>query len=485
VNTFQIDGTPIDALDTIKTVTNATFKLSCIFPCQTCLTNNTSSCLSCYSDTTITNLVNFQNSTATRPGSCVSQCGDGYYPDGNLSVCTACVSPCNTCKNKTQCTTCLTTVLQNSFDPVSGNCVVSCSSGYYSNFVDNNTGYICTVCSNGCLTCFNTATNCTSCTPPMILYNNSCGLSCPNGYYISANNSCLQCDVSCSTCSNSTNFCNICNSTYSRLYVGGPCVLSCGDKNVSSAGQCTCDISCLTCQNLTSNCTSCYTNSSNNNLYQNSTSHAGSCVNTCYDGTYSLNNMCLNCPTSCAKCSSSVNCTQCTSSYQLLNATCLNNCPAGMYGLNNVCQICSASCGNCNGSATNCTSCRSLLSLLGNTCTNDCGLMVSVATSNGLVCQSCDSTCNTCKVTPTNCTSCTGNYSLYNYQCLTNCPASTVSLNFVCVPCVEPCLTCTISTNVCLSCMSSPMYYTSRTSNSSIVTCTQNCASLNLFTNGS
>jgi hypothetical protein len=490
VNSFESAGTPIDNFDPSNAKSNVSFTVSCQMPCQTCRSTNQSWCLSCYKDTTITSEINFQSGS----GQCVSQCGSGFYPEGNLSVCTACQSPCATCKNSTQCYSCVNSSSNslNSFDPVTAACVATCSFGYFSNTTSS--GYVCAVCSTSCLTCLNLATNCTGCNTGLVLYNNTCLTKCLDGYYADPIGVCRNCNPSCFTCVDSSNVCLTCNTVgYSRLYASGPCVSSCGDKNVTKNGQCLCEGTCATCAITTTNCTGCSSASTSSNYYFNSTAKLGECLQTCPDGTYSLNSQCVVCSTGCTQCTNSLLCLRCTGAYSVLNGQCLSSCPAGSYSFSNQCLNCSSSCATCNVTSNNCTSCSNPLGLLNSVCVTNCSnipSMVAVATpSNGLVCQNCSSSCQTCSTIPSNCTACTANLSHYGTQCLATCPDTTYPSNNTCVNCVSPCSTCQ-NNNTCLSCIfnsstANSVYYTVRASGTSVVRCIQNCTTLSLFVNGS
>ena len=159
-------------------------------------------------------------------GTCVRNCGEGMYPNTNLSLvtCVPCVSPCATCLSSTVCLTCVrtpvlyymynsqcipycptdNTVIPNdalqTCDPCVGNCAtcqnttstcLTCKPNFYLQGINCVAcsppmiveGGDCVSCTSPCATCQGTRTNCTSCdnTKPYIL-NNTCFLGCPNGY---------------------------------------------------------------------------------------------------------------------------------------------------------------------------------------------------------------------------------------------------------------------------------------------------------------
>ena len=98
----------------------------------------------------------------------------------------------------------------------------SCVAGYY---VLSNA---CTICNSNCLTCFGIATNCTSCTAPLLISSTNFTCSpCGTGYY-SAGGYCYPCDPSCITCSGSSTSCIISSSTPLYFNASKPLVLAAG-----------------------------------------------------------------------------------------------------------------------------------------------------------------------------------------------------------------------------------------------------------------
>lgn len=94
-------------------------------------------------------------------------------------------------------------------DPLTGGvCVSRCLSNLY----ENRTTSICQLCDPMCLSCVNTASNCTQCAAFngqnyfLQPANTGCLLTCPVGYY--GNNqtfTCTLCDSRCSSCTGPTN----------------------------------------------------------------------------------------------------------------------------------------------------------------------------------------------------------------------------------------------------------------------------------------
>ena len=95
------------------------FATACTLPCRTCTTAPTS-CTSCYTNTTLVAGQIYQNGS-----NCVSVCGTGLYLDSVTNSCTICPSPCATCQSTSICYTCTNSFLYN------GSCLLTCPFGYY------------------------------------------------------------------------------------------------------------------------------------------------------------------------------------------------------------------------------------------------------------------------------------------------------------------------------------------------------------------
>lgn len=120
LNTFDSIGNPIDYTDVKKEATQTTFNPSCTFPCETCTTNTSvGGCLSCYNSSISSNVRVFLEN-----GTCVDQCGTGFFAMGTAAVCTSCIEPCAGCVGTaTNCTSCLNNVTLKFFNSVTGSCV--------------------------------------------------------------------------------------------------------------------------------------------------------------------------------------------------------------------------------------------------------------------------------------------------------------------------------------------------------------------------
>jgi proprotein convertase subtilisin/kexin type 5 len=149
--------------------------------------------------------------TATK--SCSSTCPNKEYPSINTRLCTACPATCAECTSDTVCTSCISTAVFSNITAkcyaycdatlhlsYNGQCYSSCPDGTYLDF----TNVYCQLCNSICKTCFNGATNCTSC-DGSYLYNNSCLSNCPTNHY-NLNNTCQFCNDSVPSCSKPLTF---------------------------------------------------------------------------------------------------------------------------------------------------------------------------------------------------------------------------------------------------------------------------------------
>ena len=136
-------------------------------------------------------------------------------------------------------------------------CVSSCDLYEY---YDSNR--VCQQCDNICLTCFGSATTCTSCTGNLYLDGNDCTTLCPLGTYgVASSNECLS-DCQDSYFQNDIDrLCYlICPSGYYGNVQTKKCTSSCplGTYQDSQTVRCEfCDFNCLTCTGSASNCESC------------------------------------------------------------------------------------------------------------------------------------------------------------------------------------------------------------------------------------
>lgn len=209
----------------------------------------------------------------------------------------------------------------------------------------------------------------------LYLYNNSCLMSCPAGYWKNSSGStCDPCNAACALCSDSTvNTCTQCRNISSDIYYkqigANVCSLACPDgqfihPNIPNYCQ-PCSPNCITCANTAENCTN--LSCSINYYYLNN-----SCLTLCPNNYYSDSSLrqCLQCAAGCQKCFGSGldACTKCstlgngTQYYlQIGNTTCGPICNLGEYpsSLTKKCEVCPDACRTCTSQSV-CQSCRSV-----------------------------------------------------------------------------------------------------------------------------
>jgi proprotein convertase subtilisin/kexin type 5 len=147
--------------------------MSCLSPCLTCSTSN-SSCLSC----TAGNYLIYGNQSCQ-----ASQCPNGQFSSLGQNICFLCSTNCATCSlTSANCTSCslgnsgLYLYLHND-----SMCYATCPTGYFGSLNPNN----CTICHVSCNGCVGSSTNCINCaaTYARNIGSSSCTLNCGNGYY--------------------------------------------------------------------------------------------------------------------------------------------------------------------------------------------------------------------------------------------------------------------------------------------------------------
>ena len=451
---------------------NGSACITCDPSCNGCTGPSANECSGCYSG----KYLKVDDNTCT---DCTSP---GYYIVSVTQTCELCDTSCETCSGSaaTNCLTCYT----GQYLLAANNSCVSCDvDGYYQDTL----AQTCDECDTSCQTCSGSAaTSCLSCPTGKYLLasNNSC-VSCDvDGYYQDTlTQTCEACDTSCQTCSGSS--ATSCLSCYSGKYLltaNNSCV-SCninGYYQDTIAQTCnTCDSSCETCNGATvTNCLSCDTGK-----YLLATNN--SCVSCDVDGYYqdTLTQTCNVCDPDCQTCngSSASNCLSCYTGKYLIVAihSCVSCTENGYYldSATQTCNTCDPDCETCSGSsATNCLSCYTGKYLL--TANNSCvscnvnGYYKDISTQT---CKTCDTTCETCSgASDTNCLSCySGKYLLASNNSCVSCDANGYYKNTstqTCKVCDPSCQTCTgaAATN-CLSCYAGKYLFTA---NNSCVSCT-------------
>jgi len=222
---------------------------------------------------------------------------------------------------------------------------------------------------NYCISCVSDGPfNCTKCVDGVIIQNGQCVTSCTIvNSYISSNNMCLTCDISCKECTSGTSSdCVAC--AYPYMNVTNVCVSSCPPGSVANytTQTCGCSNKCKTCQNQSTYCLTC----SNTSLV----SYQGGCIGSCPFYSFLSGGICLSCSENCLNCTATT-CIQCDSLTYSFNNSCYSDCStvSPQYDHDNItmkCVLCPNGCTRCSGSI--CTNCLSGYSLLNSSCISQC-----------------------------------------------------------------------------------------------------------------
>ncbi len=449
----------------------ATKCLDCSSTCTTCVSPaDYTQCSSCPSGYYL---------VGSTTGQCLSSCPTHTALDSTGKKCLSCDSSCEECSSPgfaTLCTACPsgkylvgTTV---------GSCASVCPSGTVLYPAGSTT---CRSCDSSCQECSipASASSCTSCLSPLLLYGGTCVSSpCPSHYAANSDSTkCLACDTTCSECATPANWlqCTVC---YSGSYVlgitSGECVSTCPSHyaiDLTSTNCLVCDSTCKEC-NQPGSSTHCKTCPTGNLLVGTSN---GYCVSACpthtaLDPVGQIN--CYVCDSSCDECSAPSNsaaCTACVSPKVLYGSsvgTCISlPCPDG-YAVNSAstkCLACDSSCSTCSapGDNTKCTACPTGTYLYSGKCLASCPSKYAVD-SSGTKCLACASSCAECSLpsSSTKCTSCASGYYLIGSvtgTCQSNCPSGMAlnsPANTSCLNCDTSCAQCSIpsSASKCTSC---------------------------------
>lgn len=147
-------------------------------------------CLTCYGGTdTQCYTCNFDLIVKKSGSYCKPACWSGWGDIQDSQYCVACNVRCVSCFNTANnCTSCKTTgtnagyMIITNVTTNTGNCYGVCPSGYFA----NTTTRFCDLCTSPCKTCSKATTNCTSCVNGtyFLSFNFSCHSVCPDGYFI-------------------------------------------------------------------------------------------------------------------------------------------------------------------------------------------------------------------------------------------------------------------------------------------------------------
>ena len=527
---YLYENTCVSSCPTGITVLVSGVCTSCDVSCATCTAVGPSGCSSC------------SGSNYLYETTCVTQCPSGFYRyEGNVCVqvcppgffitsdsldCDACNQDCALCSGPTSydcidCPSDLPLLLPSgACADVCGTgqflymdvCMVQCPDGYYG-FEENYTciatcpsGYfittdLCLQCDSTCVECSGpTSTDCTVCPTSLpyllpsgacgtacltgqYLYETSCLIQCPSGYYGFEGNYtciqtcpsgyfitgdlCLECDSTCEECNGSTSTsCTVCPSTLPYMLPTNACAASC------QTGQYLYGTSCLI------QCPSGYYGFEGNYT----------CIQTCPSSYFITGDLCLKCDSTCAECNGALatDCTVCpqalpymlptnacaavcgtgeylyedtcytncpspTYSIDLTPLACVTQCPSNYYLAGTSCIICESGCSSCEAAGT-CDICDTGYSLSASgLCLLSCP--VGYISVDGVCLVKCtDSDCAECTIqAPGTCEQCKTSFVLYNGACYTSCPLGTFESSSNCLACSTSCVYCNSSTS-CTQC---------------------------------
>lgn len=182
--------------------------LPCPNNCYNCSSPNT--CFSC------------KNNFKLYKRFCTNKCLDRYYYNPDNRTCQYCtISNCIKCRYLFYLRYLICLKCSSGYVLISGSSGVKqcapitpngCPAGYYKSPLTQE----CAQCHIACVTCTNSATNCTQCKTGYSLFNNFC----------IANPAPPSCIANCALCSSSS-ICTLCNSPYYLIPSLGTCVISC------------------------------------------------------------------------------------------------------------------------------------------------------------------------------------------------------------------------------------------------------------------
>ncbi|CAK58841.1 unnamed protein product (macronuclear) [Paramecium tetraurelia] len=411
--------------------------LGCYYSCETCAGLDTT-CLTCLSNSFRT-LINSQ---------CI--CQKGYFDDGSNPICQKCHYSCSECNTiSTKCNVC-PSASNRVFNGTLFTC--NCIDSYF----DNGT-QTCQKCYYTCLTCNSFGSQfCQSCldkTTSFRVYNQGACFCLPGYYDDGISTNCNKCLSSCLTCLNTADNCTSCESP--RYLDGSACPCSVG-YFVNNLSKCSkCNQNCLNCSLTSTTCIEC-----DSSLMRVLDSATKTCI--CKPGATQINSLCQECDITCQACLNSItSCTSCKVLRQLSNNQC--KCVDGTYesGSDKQCLFCDQTCLTCINQANYCTTCavdKFRIFSTGNICICKDGYYEEPIS---LDCRPCDSSCLTCKVFPTNCLTCDPSYNLSlntTGRCLCSSGYFFNSSTSTCAMCTVLCRECK-SLSQCLECESITRYF--------------------------
>ena len=194
-----------DFIERIGSGLQRTFQ--CYSPCQTCSSLNPRSCLSCNALTSDNLLILYKNE-------CLEECPKYTFHDKDMYTCTPCNSKCLDCDRNYGdiCTSCKPNSALPFLD--GSTCKKECPFGTYGDKITNR----CEKCKAPCHSCFNSATDCSSCdisqaSLTKYYMEGVCKSQCDPGYTVPLRRKdfvCEKCSSNCATCAGDNNHCLTC-----------------------------------------------------------------------------------------------------------------------------------------------------------------------------------------------------------------------------------------------------------------------------------
>ncbi|XP_048188153.1 proprotein convertase subtilisin/kexin type 5 isoform X5 [Perognathus longimembris pacificus] len=356
-------------------------------------------------------------------GSCVQECGPGFYSDQEVGTCEPCHQTCETCKGfgYDECTSCgdrLQLWLGMCMPPAPAQvedkfwneAVPTANPSLVKNLLQEARRWKVQMkrdvskqnqrCHSSCQTCNGSATLCTSCPKGAYLLAQACVSSCPPGTWASdRSGSCEDCTEGCASCS-AADLCETCQVQRDvPLFLHeGRCYPRCPERFYAKDGHCEpCSSPCRICEGNATNCHSCE---------EEFVLDHGVCQKACPERHVAVDGVCKHCPEKCQECLHERTCKECMPNYFLHEDTCYQSCPQRTYSDSGQCVTCHEDCLQCSGpKADDCEQCEdSSKSLYKGKCLDECpvGAYYEEETET---CQDCPKSCHTCSSSRT-CNTC-------------------------------------------------------------------------------
>jgi hypothetical protein len=451
---------------------------ACDPTCATCNGPSPTPCTSCsngysYNSGVCTACASNEYWVSTSSGSCINcgshcltcsgptactQCDPGFYPSGGTCVacqtnqysngitCSNCDLSCATCSGglPTECLSCPPGSL---YDSNANTCTGCLSTEFWD-------GSSCQACSSPCETCSGSATHCLSCIANNALTSNTCAPCTGNTYFVSTTTPCSACSTTCTACTVSANACSACIAGHGLAGGSAPaaCVPCLANQFKNGEVCANCGTNCATCSSVPA----CNTCTPGNTLHENS-----SCSPCQVDNGFFLDgSICRVCQPSpnCKRCSSTSTCLECFNPYNLLTGNICQECNVGLDLYYNPITL---NCGPVQYCASYSTQC------------NQCLPTYFLASPTS--CVQCPTNCDTCS-SSTVCTACQGSYKLYPQGGNVDCDLCTSNGKFVnaggqCADCDNSCGTCSGTSTSCLTCNTGSGYKMVVGTNQCVLSC--------------